>query len=187
MDEYEDQGLRGGVWRGQLRRAQAPGRILLVHMGEVVCEAAVRPVSDGLWQVSAQLPVDRLTDGAATFALHEASSAEGDALRPATTSLATLPLIAGQALHRDLRAELTLLRAELDLLKREFRRHAARSGYDGEAVHPATAAEDGAQAGDSRQPEARDAEPGPEALMTAVGSDASAAHGQPPAPRAEHS
>lgn len=126
MDEYEDLGLRGGLWRGQVRRAAAPGRILLVHMGEVLDRAEVTPLGEGVWQVSVRLPADRLTDGAVTFALHEDTGAgDGEALQPGSTVLATLPLIAGKALHRDLRAELALLRAELDLLKREFRRHAA--------------------------------------------------------------
>lgn len=125
MDGYEDLGLRGGLWRGQIRRAGPPGRVLLVHMGEVLAEAEVAPGVDGLWQVSVAVPADRLTDGAVTFALHEDAGAAGEPLQPGSAVLATLPLIAGKALHRDLRAELTLLRAEVDLLKREFRRHAA--------------------------------------------------------------
>lgn len=146
MDEYEDLGLRGGLWRGQVRRAAAPGRILLVHMGEVLDRAEVTPLGEGVWQVSVRLPADRLTDGAVTFALHEDTGAgDGEALQPGSTVLATLPLIAGKALHRDLRAELTLLRAELDLLKREFRRHAAEVAERAAPRPPA---------GDARQPEA---------------------------------
>ena len=184
MEDFEDQGLRGGVWRGQVRRARAPGRILLVHMGEVVGEAGVKPLSEGVWHVSAQLPVDRLTDGAATFALHEDSGVGGDALQPASACLATLPLIAGQALHRDLRAELTLLRAELDLLKREFRRHAARSGHGDDSNPSAISPPDAAQDED-RQSGDTGTDAGTEAGMTAADSDASAAHGQPPSPPAE--
>ena len=39
-------GLRGGVWRGQITRARAPGRILLVHMGEVLAETGRLPDAD---------------------------------------------------------------------------------------------------------------------------------------------
>lgn len=127
MDGFEDLGLRGGVWRGQITRQAAPGRILLVHMGEVLDRAEVSRMGDGVWQVSVGLPFDRLTDGAATFALHEDGGEGAAALQVGSTVLATLPVIAGKALHRDLRVELTLLRAELDLLKREFRRHVAGS------------------------------------------------------------
>lgn len=136
MDGYEDLGLRGGLWRGQITRSTAPGRILLVHTGEVLAEAAVEPQGGGVWQVSVALPADRLTDGAATFALHEDRGAPGEALQPGSSLLATLPLIAGKALHRDLRAELTLLRAELDLLKREFRRHASEATRQHESAPP---------------------------------------------------
>ena len=37
--------------------------------------------------------------------------------------LGSFTLIAGEALGDDLRAEVSLLRAELDMLKRAFRRH----------------------------------------------------------------
>lgn len=45
--------------------------------------------------------------------------------RVAGEVLATVTLVAGAPLDEDLRAEIALLRAELDLLKRAFRRHCA--------------------------------------------------------------
>lgn len=42
-------------------------------------------------------------------------------------TLARFTLVAGQALEEDIRAELNLLRAELDLLKRAFQRHCRES------------------------------------------------------------
>ena len=39
-----------------------------------------------------------------------------------------LRLVAGEALAHDLRAEIDLLRAELDMLKRAFRRHCLETG-----------------------------------------------------------
>ena len=41
--------------------------------------------------------------------------------------LASLSVAAGQALEQDILVEMELMRAELDLLKREFRRFAASS------------------------------------------------------------
>ena len=44
---------------------------------------------------------------------------------------ATVSLVAGEALAGDLRAEIDLLRAELDMLKRAFRRHCLETGAGG--------------------------------------------------------
>ena len=44
-----------------------------------------------------------------------------------TLELAQFTLVAGQPLDEDIRAELSLLRAELDLLKRAFQRHVRES------------------------------------------------------------
>jgi hypothetical protein len=60
------------------------------------------------------VPPDRLDDGVQTFLIRAADSGE---------TLAHLTIVAGAPLEADLRAEIDLLRAELDLLKRAFRRH----------------------------------------------------------------
>lgn len=60
------------------------------------------------------MPKEAICDGVQSFAIREAAS---DAM------LGSFTLIAGEALDHDLRAEVSLLRAELDMLKRAFRRH----------------------------------------------------------------
>ena len=60
------------------------------------------------------MPQEAICDGVQTFAIREAASDE---------VLGSFTLIAGEALGDDLRAEVSLLRAELDMLKRAFRRH----------------------------------------------------------------
>jgi len=117
MGDFEDLGLRGGTWEGSLARAAAPGRIVLVHLGQVVGQADIAQLAEGRWRVAVRLPLDRLTGGLTTFQLIEAGG-EGAMGR----RLAVLPILAGQPLEGDLRAELSLMRAEIDLLKRELRR-----------------------------------------------------------------
>ena len=112
--------LAEGVWEGLLsvRDATAP-KLLLRHQDELLgepetIEAGEDPGGIAKWLVRFQLPVERLADGVQTFVIEDAAT--GDALAHET-------IIAGEALDDDIRAEVSLLRAELDLLKRAFRRH----------------------------------------------------------------
>ena len=117
MTEFDNLGLRGGVWEGTLAQPHAPGRIVLVQLGMVVGHADVSPLADGRWRVAVRLPVDRLTEGLTSFQLVEQPTGEAT-----TRRIAVLPILAGQPLDGDILAELALMRAEIDLLKRELRR-----------------------------------------------------------------
>ena len=55
-----------------------------------------------------------LSDGVQTFLISDPDTGE---------KLASFAVLAGDALGDDIRAEMDLLRAELDMLKRAFRRH----------------------------------------------------------------
>ena len=112
--------LTEGVWEGLLkvRDASVP-RLRLRHDDEDLGE--LEPVEldaaqsgAGNWLVRFQLPIERLSDGIQTFVIEDVQT--GDALAHET-------VIAGEILDEDVRAEVQLLRAELDLLKRAFRRH----------------------------------------------------------------
>ena len=112
--------LAEGVWEGLLsaRAATAP-RLLLRHRDELVGEPETFEAGEAeggvaRWLVRFRLPVERLSDGVQTFVIEDAST--GDALAHET-------VFAGEILNDDSRAEVSLLRAELDLLKRAFRRH----------------------------------------------------------------
>jgi len=116
--------LAEGVWEGLLssRAASAP-RLLLRHMDELIGEPETVRADEGdagvgKWFVRFRLPVERLSDGVQTFVIEDADT--GDALAHET-------VIAGEVLDEDTRAEVALLRAELDLLKRAFRRHCSES------------------------------------------------------------
>lgn len=112
--------LAEGVWEGLLRvRDASVPRLRLRHDDEDLGE--IEPVevdggegNAGRWLVRFQLPLERLSDGVQTFVIEDIQT--GDALAHET-------IFAGEILDEDIRAEVQLLRAELDLLKRAFRRH----------------------------------------------------------------
>jgi hypothetical protein len=60
------------------------------------------------------LPASVIADGVQTVLITDAESG---------ARLASIPILSGSALEEDLRAEVGLLRSELDMLKRAFRRH----------------------------------------------------------------
>jgi len=111
--------LSEGIWEGLLAaRSEAPPALLVRHDDRVVAEPETENTGRGGWLVRFRLPVDRLSDGIQTFVIEDAET--GDALAHET-------IIAGEVLDEDVRAEVSLLRAEIDMLKRAFRRHCADS------------------------------------------------------------
>lgn len=110
--------LRAGVWEAVLIAGEDPPRVEALHDGTVLpgltlAALAGRP---GEWLLRLPLPVDRLDDGVQTILVRAVGTD-----RP----LGAFSILAGAPLEADLRAEIDLLRAELDLLQRAFRRHAA--------------------------------------------------------------
>lgn len=110
--------FRDGVWEGlavaQIKGARAP-EILVTLLDQPVRGVTVSETSEpGRWLVEVPVPSEAVGDGVKTFLILDASSDE---------VLDSFSLIAGEALGDDIRAEVDLLRAELDMLKRAFRRH----------------------------------------------------------------
>ncbi|RJE82535.1 hypothetical protein D3P04_19385 [Paracoccus onubensis] len=123
MLQFENHGLKAGIWTGMLTAAQAPARVALVHLGEIVALANLSAAEgEGLWQVTVELPASFLSDGAHSLILIADGGQDGDAPQPDAVELDRLHLMAGAPLEYELVAEIKLMRAELDLLKREFRR-----------------------------------------------------------------
>ncbi len=105
-----------GVWEGVLTGAghNAPD-LTVTHQEAALTGVAVQSLADpGEYLVTVPVPTTLMSDGVQTFVISDAAT--GD-------KLDTFTLIAGDALADDLRAEIALLRAELDMLKRAFRRH----------------------------------------------------------------
>lgn len=119
--EFHSHGVSGGVWSGILQAVQAPARLCVLHEGEVVAEAALS-AADGAWLVQAELPGRVIGNGVFSLLLVAAQGGPGDPPGVAAQVLGRLDLRAGLPLSADLLAEIAQLRAELDMIKREFRR-----------------------------------------------------------------
>ena len=107
-----------GVWEGVLTHegeGNYQPEIEVTHLQKPVAGVEVREKPDeGLWVVRVPIPVEMIADGVQTFLISDKRT--GDALD-------SFALMSGDALSYDIRAEMTLLREELDMLKRAFRRH----------------------------------------------------------------
>lgn len=120
---FTSTGLRGGVWQGVLHAATAPSRVCLVENGVVLATARVTPAAEaGTFHVRVPVPSDWLSEGAHCVQLIADDGRGDEAPRPGADRLAVLPVTAGAPQAEDMRSEIALIRAELDLLKREIRR-----------------------------------------------------------------
>ncbi|MEM6886714.1 MAG: hypothetical protein AAF636_01105 [Pseudomonadota bacterium] len=110
----EQSRLRDGVWECLLRARLRPQ--VAAHLHDKPLEPPqVEPAgSDGLWRLTLTLPKDLLSDGAHTVVLTEGAASD---------PFGNIAILAGDVLASDLRAEVDLLRAELNMLKRMFRKH----------------------------------------------------------------
>lgn len=124
MAQFENLGLRAGVWHGTLEGA-APARIYVSLLGQPAAEAALTPAGANRWSVAAPLPPEFLNDGVHTLLM----MAEGGG--GAAVQLGKISVMAGEVLAEDLGAEIALLRAEVDMLKSELRRLARQPATDG--------------------------------------------------------
>lgn len=116
--------LRDGVWHGEAAwedGAETPAPTLrATHRGrDIPAPEVTHAAAAGRWDVRLALPADLIADEVQTVVISEAG---------ADTPLAVIAIAAGAALDHDLSAEVALLRAELDLLKRAFRRHVGGRG-----------------------------------------------------------
>lgn len=106
-----------GYWEGVLTGASgddAP-EIRVTHFDRPIDGVELEKLPDGSgWLVRVPIPSEAISDGIQTFVIREAGSDQ---------TLDSFAILAGEALSEDLRAEIELLRAELDMLKRAFRRH----------------------------------------------------------------
>lgn len=108
--------IQAGVWEGALTGADTPPDIVVTHNGQEIGGAALRedPEIEGQFRLAVPIPAELLSEGVQTFLI--SNKATGD-------RLSSFTIVTGQPLDEDVRAEMELLRAELDMLKRAFRRH----------------------------------------------------------------
>lgn len=104
-----------GWWEGVVTSPtpdKRPG-LAVTHLEQPVPGAELLESPQG-WILRIPVPREALSDGFHTFLIRDAASGE---------TLESFAILAGEALADDIRAEMDLLREELDLLKRAFRRH----------------------------------------------------------------
>lgn len=109
--------IEGGLWLGLLSGGDHVPSIDVRHMDRAVPNVSVGETAEG-WSVQVPIPAEAIADGVQTFVVYDGA---------ANRKLADFTVIAGEALGEDIRAEVQLLRAELDMLKRAFRRHCAET------------------------------------------------------------
>lgn len=107
--------LYAGVWEGVLAGTGAVPKLRVTHLG-VAVEGVEVMQAKGVkgWLVHVPVPAALMSDGVQTFVIADAETG---------ATLNSFTLLFGEALAEDIRAEMSLLREELDLLKSAFRRH----------------------------------------------------------------
>ena len=115
--------IQAGIWEGVLSGGPEGGtmpEIAVTHLDKPVSTVALTedPDAQGTWGVRIAIPPDLLSDGVQTFLIWDAVTQE---------RLGSFTVITGVPLEDDIRGEIDLLRAELDMLKRAFRRHCAET------------------------------------------------------------
>ncbi|MCK0095897.1 hypothetical protein MWU60_09995 [Yoonia sp. F2084L] len=107
--------IKAGVWQGDLVGAgENTPQVQVTHLG--VALEGVTCTHDGthdVWRLTVPIPPTLINDGVQTFLVRDADG----------TTLAQFSIVAGEPLADDLRAEIALLRGELELLKKAFRQH----------------------------------------------------------------
>jgi len=111
--------MKEGVWEAILRRSDEAGqadlpRVEVTLDNSQVAGVQVIPDQEGGYVLRVPVPKEAICDGVQTFLVRDGDSG---------AKLGAFTLIAGEAVEGDMRAEIELLRAELDMLKRAFRRH----------------------------------------------------------------
>ena len=111
--------MKEGVWEAVLRREREKEQADLPKIGVTldnlqIAGVEVIPDREGGYVLRVPVPREAICDGVQTFLVKDADTGE---------KLASFAVVAGEAVEDDIRAEIGLLRAELDMLKRAFRRH----------------------------------------------------------------
>ena len=108
--------MKQGVWQGIITgMGEEEPRVKVTHEDAVVSDIILtHNQSADHWTLSVPIPPEAIADGVQTLIIRDADT---------DAKIGHITLIAGEVLSDDIRAEMDLLRAELDMLKRAFRRH----------------------------------------------------------------
>ncbi|MCA1335767.1 hypothetical protein [Pseudooceanicola marinus] len=114
--------LFAGQWEGVLSvpdGAPAPQIEVVVHDERIDDVAVAKMEAPGDWAVTVPIPPEVLSDGVQIFLIRD---------RATDAVLNSFVVMAGEEVSDTVQAEILLLRAELDMLKRAFRRHCVETG-----------------------------------------------------------
>lgn len=113
--------MQQGVWQGIITgMGEDAPRIEVTHENTPVPDIILtHNESADHWTLSIPIPPQAITDGVQTLIIRDLEANE---------KIGHVTLMAGEALGDDIRAEMDLLRSELDMLKRAFRRHCVETG-----------------------------------------------------------
>ena len=105
-----------GVWQGVLTGAgEDKPDITVMHEETTVPDfKLVRNDAEDYWLLSVPIPASAIADGVQTLLVMDRGTDE---------KIGQIVMVADGVVSGDLHAEMELLRAELDMLKRAFRRH----------------------------------------------------------------
>lgn len=105
-----------GVWQGVLTGAgEDKPNITVMHEENTVPDfKLVRNDTEDYWLLSVPIPASAIADGVQTLLVLDRGTDE---------KIGQIVIVADDVVSGDLHAEMELLRAELDMLKRAFRRH----------------------------------------------------------------
>ncbi|MBT8153286.1 hypothetical protein KMP13_05150 [Epibacterium ulvae] len=110
--------FRNGLWEGRIEgKPTYGGRPMVeVRLFDTVLEdiSLTEGERANVWNLSIRVPVHAVCEGVQTFVIFDTMD---------EVKLGEFTLIGGDPASDDIRAEIELLRAELDMLKRAFRRH----------------------------------------------------------------
>jgi hypothetical protein len=108
--------MKQGVWQGIVTQTgdETPQIDVTHQKNEVAGVNLTHDAKAGHWVLSVPIPAEAIADGVQTLIIRD---------KQAGDKIGHITLLAGEALGDDIRAEMDLLRAELDMLKRAFRRH----------------------------------------------------------------
>jgi hypothetical protein len=112
--------LAAGTWEGRLTgpAGAEPPALIAIWRGEEIGSPNLSADGPGAWKATLILPAALIADGTHTLAIGPRG---GDPLCLETFAF-------GDPLESDLRAELSALRTEVEVLKRALRRHLAEGG-----------------------------------------------------------
>ncbi len=104
--------LENGIWEAHVSCEDEP-QVEIRHLDAVLDGIEKTKTKEG-WNLRVTVPVSVLSEGVHCLVVSDLVSGQ---------QLGSMTIIAGEPAADDLRAEVELLRAELDLLKRAFRNH----------------------------------------------------------------